>query len=75
LIDEVIVVGDNEAVAMARRLAWEEGILGGLSAGANLVAARQVATQLLPGKAVVPLIPHTGLRYLSTDLFDELDWP
>lgn len=65
-------MGDNEAVAMARRPARQEGILGGFSAGANL-AARQVATRPVPGKAVVTLSPDTGLQDLSTDLFVELD--
>jgi cysteine synthase A len=54
---------------MARRLAREEGILAGFSAGANLVAAQRIAATLAPGQAVVTLIPDSGLRYLSTELF------
>jgi cysteine synthase A len=69
LLDDVLVVPDGEAVAMARRLAREEGILAGFSAGANLVAAQRIAATLAPGQAVVTLIPDSGLRYLSTELF------
>lgn len=70
LVDEVLTVPDDEAVAMARRLAREEGILGGYSAGTNVAAARRVAARLGPDRAVVTLIPDSGLRYLSTTLYD-----
>jgi cysteine synthase len=75
LLDEVITVSDEEAIAMVRRLAREEGILSGFSAGANLVAATRVAERLGPGQAVVTVVPDSGLRYLSTELFDPGDPP
>jgi cysteine synthase A len=71
----VIAVGDEEAIAMARRLARKEGILGGFSAGANAAAAQRVAARFSPSRAVVTLIPDNGLRYLSTDLYDTQDNP
>ena len=71
LIDEVMIVSDDEAVAMTRRLALKEGLFGGFSAGANVAAARRVASRLPPDRAVVTLIPDSGLRYLSTELYEE----
>ncbi|MEW6081430.1 MAG: cysteine synthase A [Bacillota bacterium] len=73
IIDRVIGVTDEEALEMARRVAREEGILVGISSGAALHAAVQVAS--LPentGKMVVVIIPSCGERYLSTVLFDHL---
>ena len=71
LVDEVIkVTGDNAAVT-SRRLAKEEGILAGISSGAATYAALQVATrEEMSGKTIVVILPDTGERYLSTDLFD-----
>lgn len=69
LIDEVIAVTDEEAIAMARRLAREEGILSGFSAGANVAASLRAAEKLAVGDAVVTLLPDSGLRYLSTELY------
>jgi cysteine synthase A len=63
IIDEVIGVGDEEARAMARRLAREEGLLVGISSGANVVAAIKVAKRLGRGKRVVTILPDTGERY------------
>ena len=54
---------------MARRLAREEGIFGGASSGANVVAALRVAERLGQGATVVTLIVDSGLRYLSTELY------
>jgi cysteine synthase A len=71
LITDVEVVSDCDAITMARRLAREEGILGGISSGANVAAAINVARRLGKGKRVVTLIPDTGMRYFSTDLFKE----
>ncbi|MBD3366954.1 MAG: cysteine synthase A [Candidatus Eisenbacteria bacterium] len=68
LIDRVVTVTDEEAAAMTRRLAREEGILAGISSGAALAAAFSVAS---PGERVVVVLPDGGLRYLSTGLFDE----
>ena len=67
--DEVIAVDDEVAIEMARRLAREEGILGGISSGANVVAALRVGRKLGKGKTVVTLIPDTGMKYLSMNIF------
>jgi cysteine synthase A len=69
MVDEVMTVTDADAMAMARRLAREEAILGGFSAGSNVAAAARVARRFGPDRAVVTLIPDNGLRYLSTDLY------
>jgi len=70
LIDEVIQVSNEDAFATARRLAKEEGILVGISAGANVWAALQVAGRSeSKGKQIVTILCDTGERYLSTDLF------
>ena len=71
LIDEVIPVEDMDAYTMARRLAKEEGILAGISAGAAIWAALRVAERLGPGKTVVAILPDTGERYLSLDPYFE----
>jgi len=71
LIDEVIKVSTEDAFKTAERLAREEGILAGISAGANTFAALQVARRLGKGKRVVVIIPDTGERYLSTPLYEE----
>jgi cysteine synthase A len=72
LIDEIIRVQTNDAITMARRLAREEGILGGISCGAALHAAVQVAAKdENAGKMVVVILPDSGERYLSTTLYDE----
>jgi len=65
ILDEVIPVTDNDAYAMMARLAREEGLLVGSSAGAAVHAAIQVALRLGPGKRVVTVLPDTGERYLS----------
>jgi cysteine synthase A len=67
--DEVITVTDSEATECTRRLAKEEGILAGISAGAACVAAIAVARRLGPGTTVVTIFPDTGERYLTTGLF------
>ena len=70
LVDEIIQVTDGEAAEMARRLAREEGILGGISSGAATQAALQVAVRPeSEGKLIVVILPDTGERYLSTGLF------
>jgi len=72
IIDETIRVKDEDAGVMARRMAKEEGILGGISSGAVLWAAVQVATrEENGGKMVVVILPSCGERYLSTWLFEE----
>ncbi|SHF50458.1 cysteine synthase [Caldanaerobius fijiensis DSM 17918] len=65
VVDEVIKVNDQKAFEMSLRLAREEGILCGISSGANVLAAIQVAQQLGKGKRVVTVLPDTGERYLS----------
>jgi cysteine synthase A len=68
IFDEVIGVHDEDAYAMTKRLAREEGMLVGVSSGANVWAALQVARRLGPGKRVVTMLPDTGERYLSVSL-------
>jgi cysteine synthase A len=72
IIDEIIKVSDENAGIVARRLAKEEGILGGISSGAAVWAALKVAERdENRGKLVVVVLPDTGERYLSTWLFKE----
>jgi cysteine synthase A len=72
-VDEIIPVSNSEAILTSRRLAKEEGILAGISAGANLYAAMQVAQRAGKGKVVLVIVPDVAERYLSTDLFKEED--
>jgi cysteine synthase len=67
VIDELIAVRDDDAMAMALRLTREEGLLVGVSAGANVWAALQVAARLAPEQTVVTVLPDTGERYLTMD--------
>jgi len=76
LIDEIIKVTDEDAVVMARRLAKEEGILTGISSGAATWAALEVAKRSEnKNKLIVVVLPDTGERYLSTQLFQGLYQP
>lgn len=69
LADEVITIFDEPAFAMVARLAAEEGILGGSSAGANVAAALEVARRLGPGKRVVTVVPDAAERYMSKGIY------
>lgn len=72
LIDEVITVSNDQAFETARRLAKEEGVLCGISSGAAAFAAMELAARPESrGQLIVVILPSTGERYLSTDLFNE----
>jgi len=71
LVDEIIQVKNEDAFKTSESLAKKEGILAGISAGANTWAALQVAKRLGKGKRVVVIIPDTGERYLSTPLYED----
>jgi len=71
IIDEIIKVSNDDAIQTARKLASKEGILAGISAGANLFAAIQVSErEQNNGKTIVTFIPDTGERYISTEMFE-----
>jgi cysteine synthase A len=70
LADDVIMVSDDDAFAMVKRLAAEEGLLGGSSAGAMVHAALLVARKLGPEKRVATIIPDSAERYLSKNIFE-----
>ena len=69
LLDGIVKVNEEDAKRMAKRLAREEGLLVGISSGANVWASLQVAKKLGKGRTVVTVLADTGERYLSTDLF------
>ncbi len=76
ILDEVVAVTEDEAMAAARQLAREEGILAGISSGAALAAAVTVARRPENAKKViVVMLPDTGERYVSTPLFSEMVSP
>ena len=68
-IDEIITVTDDDAINTTRRLAKEEGILAGISSGANMFAALKIAKKLGKDKTIVTILPDRGERYLSNDVF------
>ncbi len=68
--DEVLSVADVDAIATSRRLAAEEGIFAGISAGATVHAALQVAERADDGAVILAVLPDTGERYFSTPLFE-----
>jgi cysteine synthase A len=69
IIDEIIEVSDEDAYETSRKLIRNEGILCGISSGANFFAASKIALELGKGKKVVVIFPDSGERYLSTELF------
>jgi cysteine synthase A len=69
LVNEIITVSTEEAIAMARRLAREEALFVGTSSGANVVASLKIAERLGPSATVVTSMVDSGLRYLSTDFY------
>jgi cysteine synthase A len=71
IYDEIYVVTDEEALSTAKRLAREEGLMCGISAGTNVAAALKLAKKLGKGKTVVTVLPDTAERYYSTPLFEE----
>ena len=70
IFDQVSIVTDQEAIQTAQRLMREEGILCGISSGSNVTVALRMAKELGEGKTVVTVLPDTGERYFSTQLFD-----
>ena len=69
--DGIVTIDDNDAIATARRIATEEGLLVGISSGANVAAAMEVASRPEHrGKTIVTILCDTGERYLSTELYD-----
>lgn len=70
IFDQVSIVTDQEAIQTAQRLMREEGILCGISSGSNVTVALRMAKELGEGKTVVTILPDTGERYFSTQLFD-----
>ncbi len=69
-VDGYLQVGDDEAIRTARLLAQKEGIFAGFSSGANVAAAVQLLSSQLKGKTIVVLLNDSGLKYLSTDLWE-----
>jgi cysteine synthase A len=67
--DRIVAVSDDDAFAMVKRLAAEEGLLGGSSSGAIVHAAAQLAAELGPGKRIALIIPDSAERYLSKNIF------
>ena len=72
IVNEILTVTTEDAMSMARKLAREEGIFAGTSTGANIVAALRIAERLGPGKTVATIIVDSGLRYISTPLYQLL---
>jgi cysteine synthase A len=70
LVEDYILISNEEAIETARRLAREEAIFGGFSSGANVAAALKLLEEREKGKNIAVLIPDSGFKYMSTDLFE-----
>ena len=76
VVDEIFPVGDDEAIATSREVAQKEGLMVGISSGAALFAAQELAKrEENQGKTIVVLLPDTGERYLSTILYAFDEYP
>ncbi|MBH1592938.1 cysteine synthase A [Stenotrophomonas maltophilia] len=73
VVDELLSVDDERAIATARRRAAEEGIFVGISAGATVASALDVASRAEPGSVILAMLPDTGERYFSTPLFADVN--
>jgi len=73
VVDELVTVEDDRAISTARRLAAEEGLFVGISAGATLASALDVAERAEPGSVILAMLPDTGERYFSTPLFADVN--
>ena len=73
VVDELLSVEDDRAIATARRLAAEEGSFVGISAGATVASALDVAARAEPGAVILAMLPDTGERYFSTPLFADVN--
>lgn len=71
IYEDICIVTDEEALDVSKRLAREEGLLCSISSGSNVAAAMRLAKKLGPGKRVVTILPDTGERYYSTELFED----
>lgn len=71
VFDDIAIITDEEAINTTKRLIREEGILAGISSGTNVAAAIKLAKKLGKGKTVVTVLPDTGERYFSTELFEK----
>lgn len=72
-LDEIAAVSTEDAMAMARRLAREEGIFAGTSTGANVIVALRAASELGSNRCVVTIMCDSGVKYLSTELYNRTD--
>ena len=70
ILDGIVDVASDDAIAMSRQLASDEGLAVGISSGANVCGAIEIADKLGEGKSAVTVLPDTGERYLSTELYD-----
>ncbi|SEK54869.1 cysteine synthase A [Pseudoxanthomonas sp. GM95] len=73
VFDELFTIDDTRAIETSRRLAAEEGIFVGISAGATVATALEVAEKAVPGSVILAMLPDTGERYFSTPLFADIN--